>query len=83
MVIEMPKIGFDDQLPMTNHLIQIRQKRVNTVNSTISGTGKQQVDSNKLLENIGLINIDWSLSRSDSKHRYKILDFVWLGNTFL
>jgi hypothetical protein len=83
MLIEIPKIGFDDQLPLENHLIHHRHKRDYTVSGSISGTGNHQQDGAKLLENIGVLNIDWSLSRWDSKHRYKFLDFIWPGKKFL
>jgi N-acetyllactosaminide beta-1,3-N-acetylglucosaminyltransferase len=83
MVIEMPKLGFDEIVPLKIHLIHRRQKIDYMVNSTISGSVTQQEDGAKLLENIGVINIDWSLSRSDSTHRYNFLDFIWTGNKFI
>jgi hypothetical protein len=83
MVIEKPEIGFDDQLPLKNHLIHHQKKQDNTVIGTISGTSKLQEDGAKLLDNFGEFSIDWSLSRSTSKHRYKFFDFIWPGNKFL
>jgi hypothetical protein len=82
MLIEMSKIGFDEQVSLRNHLFH-RQKQNCTENDTISGTVNNEKDGAQLLENIGLFDIDWNRSRWDSKHRYKFLDFVWPGNKFL
>jgi N-acetyllactosaminide beta-1,3-N-acetylglucosaminyltransferase len=83
MFITLRIIIFDEIVPLKNHLIHQRQEQDNTENGTISGTGNHQQDGAKLQENIGVTNIDWTLSRWDSKHRYKFLDFVWPGNKFL
>ena len=83
MIIKWPIIGFDEIVPLKNHVIHKRQKQEFTVNSSISGTVKQEEAGNQMLENVGVFNIDWRLSRWDSKHRYKFLDFIWPGNKFL
>jgi len=83
MIIKGPIISFDDLVPWKNYLIHNRQKQDYTVNGSISGRVNQEEAGTQLLENIGILNIDFRLSRWDSKHRYKFLDFIWPGNKFL
>ena len=83
MLIKKPIFGSDEIVSPKNHITHQLQKRDFTVNGSISGTGNQEEAGAKRLENLGVLNIDWSLSRSDSKHRYKFLDFIWHGNKFL
>jgi N-acetyllactosaminide beta-1,3-N-acetylglucosaminyltransferase len=83
MLIKKPTIGFDEMGSLKNQIFHHRQKRDYTVNCSISGTVKQEEAGTKLLENLDVFNVNWSLSRWDSKHRYKFLDFIWPGNKFL
>lgn len=83
MIVKGPINGFDRLVPLKDYLTHNRQKRDCTEKISISDTDNQQQPGTQLLENVGLFNIDWRLSRWDSKHRYKFLDFVWPGNKFL
>ena len=83
MLIKKPIISFDEMVPLKILPIHHRQKQDFTVNGSISGTGNHENDGVKRLENLGLFSTNWSLSRWDSKHRYKFLDFIWPGNKFL
>jgi N-acetyllactosaminide beta-1,3-N-acetylglucosaminyltransferase len=83
MLIKPPVIRLDEIASMKNHLIHHREKQNFTANGSISGTVNHEEDGTKLLENLGVFNVNWSLSRWDSKHRYKFLDFICPGNKFL
>jgi hypothetical protein len=83
MLIYKPIIGFDEIVPRNIHLLPHRQKQDWTVNGSISGTVNHEQAGAKRLQNLSVFNTDWRLSRSDSKHRYKFLDFIWPGNKFL
>ena len=76
-------IGFDELVPLNNHFIHNRQKQYCTVNGSISGTVNCEDNGAQLLENLGVSNSDWRLSRWDSKYRYKFFHIIWPGNTFL
>jgi len=83
MLMKKPTISFDEIVPLKNRHIHHQQKQDCTVNGSISGSVSREEAGAKLLENLGLFNINWSLSRWDSKHLYKFLDFIWPGNKFL
>jgi len=81
--MKKPTIGFDELVSLKNRLTDHRQKQDCTVNGSISGTVNPEEPGAKLLENLGVFYINWSLSRWDSKYRYKFLDFIWPGDKFL
>jgi N-acetyllactosaminide beta-1,3-N-acetylglucosaminyltransferase len=83
MLIKKTIIGFDERDQLTNCLIHHPEKQNSTANGSISSTVSREKAGAKMLENLGLFNINWSLSRWDSKYRYKFLDFIWPGNKFL
>jgi N-acetyllactosaminide beta-1,3-N-acetylglucosaminyltransferase len=76
-------IAFDEIVPLKNHLIHHRQIQDYTASGSISVTVNHEEAGAKRLEHLGVFNSNWSLSRSDSKHRYKFLDFISSGNKFL
>ena len=83
MFIKKLTNDFDDLEPLKYHHIHHRQNKHYTVNGSISGTVNHEEAGVKRLENIGVFNIDWRLSRWDYKQRYKFLDFIWPGDKFL
>ena len=76
-------IAFDEIVPLENHLIHQLQQQVCTASGSISVTVNHEEAGAKRLQHLGVFNSNWSLSRSDSKHRYKFLDFISSGNKFL
>jgi len=83
MTIKWPIVDSDVMVSLGNHLIHHQQKQNYTVNGPISDRVNQEEAGTQLLGNMGVFNIDWRLSRWDSKYRYKFLDFIWPGNKFL
>jgi len=83
MLIKKLVTDFDEIEPLQNPLIHYRLNQKCTANDSISGTVNPEEAGAKLLQNLGVFNINWSLSRWDSKYHYKFLDFIWPGDKFL
>lgn len=83
LLITMRMVGFQEPLSVNYQFLHQRHQQDFIKNVSISDTATCEGTSARLVENLEVFNINWSLSRSDSKHRYRFLDFILPGNKFV
>jgi N-acetyllactosaminide beta-1,3-N-acetylglucosaminyltransferase len=83
LLLTMRKVGFEEPVSLKHHLIHQRQKEDCRENCSISDTVNHEEAYAKLLQGLDVFSFNWSLSRSDSKQRYRFLDFILPGNKFV
>ena len=83
VLILMLSLNAEELTSMKNRLLEQRQNRDSSGKTCFSDAVITEDAGFGLVEDLGFFNINWKLSRWDSKYRYKFLDFVVQGDKFL